>query len=148
MERVQCSSLRKNGHLLMDGHVCRIVDMSEAAKTGKHGSAKKHFVGLDIFDEKRHEKIIGTTAVVEVPEVTRVDYRLLNITSDGFLELLDERTLRRREDLSLPDMSLSDMDLGEAITLAFNEKKNVFVTVVGAMGKECVKDFQWETLLE
>lgn len=36
---VQCSSLRKNGHVLLKGHACRIVDMS-TSKTGKHGHAK------------------------------------------------------------------------------------------------------------
>ena len=43
----QCSALRKNGHVVMKGRPCKIVEMS-TSKTGKHGHAKVHiFIQVD-----------------------------------------------------------------------------------------------------
>jgi len=40
---MQCSALRKNGHCLIKGKPCKIVEMT-TSKTGKHGHAKVSMV--------------------------------------------------------------------------------------------------------
>ena len=74
----QCSSLRKSGHVVMKGHPCKIVEMS-TSKTGKHGHAKVHLIGLDIFTGKKYEDICPSTHNMNVPHVKRSDYQVCRV---------------------------------------------------------------------
>jgi translation initiation factor 5A len=125
---MQCSALRKNGHVVMKGRPCKIVDMS-TSKTGKHGHAKVHLVGIDIFTGKKLEDISPSTHNMDVPNVSRNEYSLLNI-DDGFLNLMtaDGNT---KDDVKLPEG-----DLGDKIQADFDEGKDLVVTVIAAMGEE------------
>lgn len=74
----QCSALRKNGHVVIKGRPCKIVDMS-TSKTGKHGHAKVHLVALDIFNGKKLEDLSPSTHNMDVPNVSRREYQLVSI---------------------------------------------------------------------
>ncbi|XP_028294668.1 eukaryotic translation initiation factor 5A-2 [Gouania willdenowi] len=126
----QCSSLRKNGFVMLKGRPCKIVEMS-TSKTGKHGHAKVHLVGLDIFTQKKHEDICPSTHNMDVPHVSRKDYQIVDI-SDGFLSLMDDNG-DIREDLKLPDS-----ELGRDIEKRHDNSETFNVSVMKACDEEHV----------
>jgi translation initiation factor 5A len=71
---------------------------------GKHGHAKVHMVGIDIFNGKKYEDICPSTHNMDVPHVKREDYQLTDI-DDGFLVLMSDGG-DLREDLKIPEGEL------------------------------------------
>jgi len=124
----QCSALRKNGHVMIKGRPCKIVEMS-TSKTGKHGHAKVHMVALDIFTGKKLEDICPSTHNMNVPNVTRKDYQFLDV-EDGFASLMDDNG-ETKDDLKLPDD-----DIGEEIRKKHAAGETFTVTVLSACGEE------------
>jgi translation initiation factor 5A len=125
---MQCSALRKNGHVVIKGRPCKIVEMS-TSKTGKHGHAKVHLVAIDIFTGKKMEDISPSTHNMDVPHVRRNEYQLVNI-DDGFLNLMNQ------DGASKDDVKVPDSDLGREISSAFEDGKDLLVTIVSAMNEE------------
>ena len=73
----------------MKGKTCKVLEITRA-KTGKHGGAKLHLIGLDIFSHKKVEDIIGSTKTLDVPEVRKEDFRV------SFIQMDEEEKRRRR----------------------------------------------------
>jgi len=126
---MQCSALRKNGHVVIKGRPCKIVEMS-TSKTGKHGHAKVHLVAIDIFTGKKMEDICPSTHNMDVPNVSRNEYTLVNI-DDGFLNLMTPDGSATKDDVKVPEG-----DLGKQIEADFEEGKDLIVTVVSSMNEE------------
>lgn len=75
---VQCSALRKGGHVMIKGRPCKVMEMS-TSKTGKHGHAKVHLVALDIFTNKKYEDLCPSTHNIDVPNVTRMEFTVCTL---------------------------------------------------------------------
>jgi len=131
---MQCSALRKNGHVVIKGRPCKIVDMS-TSKTGKHGHAKVHLVAIDIFTGKKLEDLCPSTHNMDVPVVKRTEYQLIDVSDDGFLNLIDDQGQEKN------DVRMPDGEVGDKITKLFKtEEKDTNVTVQTAMGEEAAID--------
>jgi translation initiation factor 5A len=126
---MQCSALRKNGFVVIKGRPCKIVDMS-TSKTGKHGHAKVNMVALDIFTGKKYEDMCPSTHNMMVPNVSRMEYTLLDISSDGFLSLLLD-TGETKDDVRVPEG-----EEGDGLRSDFEAGKSLVVTILKAMGEE------------
>lgn len=125
---VQCSALRKGGYVVMKGFPCKIMEMS-TSKTGKHGHAKVHLVAIDIFTGKKLEDICPSTHNMDVPNVSRQEYQLVNI-DDGFLNLMTQ------DGVTKDDVKVPEGDLGKEIQAKFDDGGELLVTIISAMGEE------------
>ena len=99
------------------------------SKTGKHGHAKVHLVTLDIFTGKKLEDLSPSTHNMEVPVVKRNEYQLLDI-DDGFLSLMN------MDGETKDDVKAPEGELGDIMQTAFDEGKDLMVTIISAMGEE------------
>lgn len=99
------------------------------SKTGKHGHAKVHLVAIDIFTGKKLEDLSPSTHNMEVPNVKREEYQLIDI-DDGFLSLMSP-------DGSLKDdVKVPEGELGDKIQDEFDEGKELIVTILMSMEEE------------
>jgi translation initiation factor 5A len=136
---MEAGQIRKGGHIVIGDRPCKVVNVS-TSKTGKHGHAKANFTAIDIFTGRKIEDVVPTSHSVMVPNVARKEYSLLDITDDGFLNLMDEGG-NTKDDLTLPTYP---EELAAEIRAAVDAGKNVMVTVLGAMDHEQVVSFKEE----
>ncbi|KAK8148315.1 Eukaryotic translation initiation factor 5A [Beauveria asiatica] len=132
---MQCSALRKNGFVVIKGRPCKIIDMS-TSKTGKHGHAKVHLVATEIFTGKKYEDLSPSTHNMDVPNVSRREYQLLDISDDGFLSLMNDDG-DTKDDVRMP----SDGEVAEKIKKLFQEEeKDTNVIILTSMNEQaCVE---------
>jgi len=131
---MQCSALRKNGFVVIKNRPCKIVEMT-TSKTGKHGHAKVHLVAIDIFTGKKLEELCPSTHNMNVPNVTRREYQILDVTDDGFLSLMND------DGDTKDDVKVPEGEVGEKINKLFkDEEKDTNAIILTAMGEEaCIE---------
>ncbi|ESO84337.1 hypothetical protein LOTGIDRAFT_132342 [Lottia gigantea] len=131
----QCSALRKNEHCLIKGRPVKIVEMT-TSKTGKHGHAKVHLTGIDIFNGKKYEDICPSTHNMNVPNIKKAEYQLVDIGRDNFLSLLSDHGIIRS------DLRLPEGEMGQNMKKMFEADDSIAVTVIEAMGEEVVNSLK------
>lgn len=129
----KASACRKGSFLMINGHPCKIIEMS-TSKTGKHGHAKCKFMGKDIFDNSQHELVQTSTHNVDIPNITRLEYQLSDIADDDYVSMMDDNA-EIRADLKLPEG-----ELGDNIKKLFESGEDCVLTVLGACDKELIVD--------
>lgn len=125
---MQCSALRKNGHVVIKGRPCKIVEMS-TSKTGKHGHAKVHLVAIDIFTGKKLEELCPSTHNMDVPNVSRTEYQFSYI-DDDFLHLISQDNTEKN------DVKVPEGDIGDKIRDFEEAGTDILITIIKAMGEE------------
>lgn len=135
----QCSKLRKGGYVMIKDRPCKVVDMS-TSKTGKHGHAKVHYVGLDIFTGKKYEDVCPSTHSVNVPHVNRNEYAIVDCSDDGFIEIYQETSNDCRQ-VKLPD-KITVEDVQNKMKDAEKNEEELQAVIWKACGKEEVLDLK------
>ena len=81
--------------ILFQNRPCKIVEMS-TSKTGKHGHAKVHMVGLDIFTNKKYEDICPSTHNMDVPNVSRKDFQVRILRNRDLKSHFKKKSLQKK----------------------------------------------------
>jgi translation initiation factor 5A len=76
------------------------------------------------------EDICPSTHNMDVPNVTRTEYQLVNI-DDGFLNLMSPDGSTTKDDVRVPEG-----DLGKEIQAGFDDGKDLLVSILSAMNEE------------
>lgn len=105
------------------------------SKTGKHGHAKVHLVAIDIFTNKKLEDLSPSTHNMDVPNVRRTEFQLIDI-DDGYLNLMTN------DGSTKDDVKAPEGELGEKMQAEFDEGKDLLVTIISAMNEEAAISFR------
>ena len=131
---VQAGALKHGEYVVIKGFPCKITHWFKS-KTGKHGHAKVSLVGVDIFTGKKYEEVLPSTHNIDVPNITRNEYQLMDINEDGYVCILGQDG-KNRSDIKLPEN-----ELAEEIRQSF-DKGEVTVVVLGALNKEEIVSYK------
>jgi translation initiation factor 5A len=113
------------------------------SKTGKHGHAKVHLVGLDIFTGKKYEDICPSTHNMQVPNVSRTEFEVLDLSEDGFFSLMTDDG-NTRDDLKITENCTPNTAeaIRELLKSAEASGERLVATVWKALGEEVVKELK------
>merc|ERR1719321_1384642 len=109
---------------MLKGHPCKVVDYS-TSKTGKHGHAKAHIVGIDIFTGKKCEDLCPAGHNMSEPIVKKFEYTVMDVGD-------------AKDDLNLPTGTDELDKIAAQIKDMFEKGQGIRITTMTAIGQEQV----------
>ncbi|KAJ7503551.1 eukaryotic translation initiation factor 5A-2 [Mycena galericulata] len=129
MSIVECKDLRGNGHVVINGRPCKIVDMARCHS----GFGIKVFIqGIDVFTGRKLSTASRGTDEMQVPTIISKQYELVTVGQDDLLELVaDDGSVKH-------GMTVPEGDYGKQIWDGLQADEKVLVTILSAMGEDAV----------
>eukprot|EP00316_Scyphosphaera_apsteinii_P022219 CAMPEP_0119311114 /NCGR_PEP_ID=MMETSP1333-20130426/21769_1 /TAXON_ID=418940 /ORGANISM="Scyphosphaera apsteinii, Strain RCC1455" /LENGTH=162 /DNA_ID=CAMNT_0007315425 /DNA_START=68 /DNA_END=556 /DNA_ORIENTATION=+ len=135
---MQAGHIRKGSYIMVRARPCRVLSVDTKAP-GKHGHAKCHFVGQDLFTSNKMELIVPAGHNTPVPVVKKTDMLFMWCSKDGYISCMDHVTCKTRSDLKMPlDVELSSRI--QRLSAEHGDEREVSIIVLAACGEEAVID--------
>lgn len=137
----QAASAFRIGHVMLfeKEYPCKIVEM-KSSKTGKHGSCKITFVGIDIFTGKKYREMSPSTHNMSAVIVKKEKFQILCV-EDNVFKIIDD------QDKMGPDIDCKTLSpqINKEIRRALQTMQDsecINVTVLSAMGKSTIQEYK------
>ena len=118
----QASTLKKNENVMLKGRPCKIVERS-ISKACKHGGAKIHFAGLDLFTGEKIEEIVRSLSDMAVPNMTRQPYMVVDVEGDTVTVGDWDDGISKTRVFKLPDFKIK-------VLKACSQKGDIFEKII------------------
>ena len=124
--------VKKGDYLIIKHHPCKVTSLT-VSKTGKHGHAKAHVFGNDIFTGRKYEDFFPTSHNVFCPFVKKKQGIVIDVDEDGICTFEDEEEGKNVE------IKIEEDELIEKIEeFLEDDTKDVVISIMCAMGQEKV----------
>ena len=133
----KASSIKIGDHLCINNFPCKCVNVS-TSKTGKHGSCKCHFTGVDIVSGKKYEVIYSSTKDVPVPIITKKDYQLIDLVYENDITYSSLYSMGQ----TIDHIKLPQNEMGEQIKNNFDKGDDLTITVMSVLSNEIIVSFK------
>jgi len=130
----------KKGHCVMlKNNPCKIISI-HISKPGKHGDAKYHFVGKNILNGNKCEEIVTSHKKIIYPFINTCIGKIISIENDGFISLMDEKTMKITENLKINE------NMMEKINQNLEKDIEIYVKVLNVMDQEKIIEYKFTNL--
>ncbi len=131
---IAAGQLKQGMNAILKNRPCKIISMS-VSKTGKHGHAKAHFIGTDVFTGKKYEEVCPTTHTMWQPILEKKEYVVADIDEEYFSLLNDNGDTK-------DDLRVFEGDMFNKIQKHFYKDNEVIVCILSWGEEEAVISFR------